>query len=471
MSRVGRVRIPVLLILGAVWWQPSAHAQTACLPAETIQVCLLRLTNKSKTETVKADQVSVRKKTETGLESIAGLSSSVKDFLPLLQLSGVLGEMQKDDKSGAVSVALNLPGLRGDARKEFQLKAVIETSPKLFEGLRKQLPAKDADALEKSLLKGAEKKDNYAIHASYTYTSRRFGRDFTQYADLYAQLFAEVLRGVDPSDEAMAAAIMKLSNAAVGVTLAKTPWGTIAPALQAKLEPLITQTAEAELASDVALAAAVKRSGISYFGQLVNNQPQLIVTASRSERATLFGPKLTTGRISFEMGLGNNLNAALKSVDPRPCAGPPITCVYDAYRTFASALAKQDAIRNGGRLAFHVEAVHNDSYNHASADPALALSIQQGTSWSTGLDYGRLVGVDETGAAAGRVDVALQWERPAHKLADQRVVVSATITRKLGEASIPFGVIYASNPKFLTGFDHGLTANVGLKFNLFPALK
>jgi hypothetical protein len=37
--------------------------------------------------------------------------------------------------------------------------------------------------------------------------------------------------------------------------------------------------------------------------------------------------------------------------------------------------------------------------------------------------------------------------------------------------AVPFGLVYASNPKYLTGFDHGLSANVGLKFNLFPSLK
>ena len=60
---------------------------------------------------------------------------------------------------------------------------------------------------------------------------------------------------------------------------------------------------------------------------------------------------------------------------------------------------------------------------------------------------------------------------PDDQAPKSRLVASLTITKKLGELSIPFGIVYASEPKYLTGVDHGLTANVGLKFNLFPDLK
>ena len=50
-------------------------------------------------------------------------------------------------------------------------------------------------------------------------------------------------------------------------------------------------------------------------------------------------------------------------------------------------------------------------------------------------------------------------------------MASLTITKKLGEISVPLGIVYANNPKFLTDIDHGLSAHVGLKFNVFSGLK
>ena len=103
-------------------WIPvsQASAQSLCRPTETVQVCWERLAGEisggvAVAEAAKA-QTDVPKKTETGLEGISGLTSSVKDFLPLLQLTGLLGAVQKDDTSGAASIALNTPFLGGSGR-------------------------------------------------------------------------------------------------------------------------------------------------------------------------------------------------------------------------------------------------------------------------------------------------------------------------------------------------------------------
>jgi hypothetical protein len=53
------------------------------------------------------------------------------------------------------------------------LKAVIETTPKLFDELRKKLPADKRDALEKSLLGSKTNAEHTTLHASYNFTSRR----------------------------------------------------------------------------------------------------------------------------------------------------------------------------------------------------------------------------------------------------------------------------------------------------------
>jgi hypothetical protein len=477
MTRVDHVRLPLLLALALLSWQPGASAQSVCQPGDTIVVCVARLSPEKSKEAVQADQASikndqasVKKKTETGLEAIAGLSSSVKDFLPLLQFTGVLGPMQKNDETGAVSIALNTPALvgmaKGDGRKELQLKVVIETQPKLYDGIRKQLPIKEADTIEKGLLKGAEKKDNFALHGSYTIAARGLGRDFRQYQALYDMLFEEVRKSFGATTIEIVQAQMALSNAAPD--LDKTVWSAMSATQQNTLDPLIRRRVAAGLAFEAAKVEAVKQSGIGYFGQLVNNQPQIFVTGSHARRDNLFGPSLTTASFNLEWGFGNALNDAL-DLDERICAGP--TCTYDAYRKFVAA--KQNAIKNGDRLSIHFDIVHNPRWEYTPPDPSVAFAvpvIEPGNTISFRLDYGRLIGVEDTGVASGRLDLAVQYERPKD-LTLERWVTSFTVTKKIGELSIPFGLVYASNPKFLTGVDHGLTANVGLKFNLFPQTK
>lgn len=177
--------VRVWMTLAALLLLPlPARAQGVCAPLETVFQCMDRLeialkpappqAKQDAEKKAKDAQAETPKKTETGLDQISGLGSSVKDFLPLLQLSGLLGAVQKDDRTGTVNVALNLLGTEGgDAAKSnpLQVKAAIGTTTKLFEPLRARLPEKDRDAKEKALL--ATKTDPRSSCGTRTITSRR----------------------------------------------------------------------------------------------------------------------------------------------------------------------------------------------------------------------------------------------------------------------------------------------------------
>jgi hypothetical protein len=64
-----------------------ASAQSLCQATESVNACLERLTAEisgdAKAEAAKV-QTDIKKKTETGLQDINALSSSVQGFLPLL---------------------------------------------------------------------------------------------------------------------------------------------------------------------------------------------------------------------------------------------------------------------------------------------------------------------------------------------------------------------------------------------------
>jgi hypothetical protein len=62
------------------------------------------------------------------------------------------------------------------------------------------------------------------------------------------------------------------------------------------------------------------------YGQLVTNQPQLQISASRAFRDDLFGPDLLSGRVSFEVGVGTSLNSALGPYNGT-CAANAVACL------------------------------------------------------------------------------------------------------------------------------------------------
>jgi hypothetical protein len=472
-----RAAIAALVLSGA----GVASAQSSlCQGSETVQACLDRLRGESalRISEVVESQKEAARKTETGLDQTTGLGSSVKDFLPVLQLAGLLGDVQRDDKTGVVTVALNVPfiGSTGGASTRsaakdnaLQLRATIDPRQELFDPLARQLPAANRDALTAALLGAKSNPENATVSASYNISSRHLGRNFNQHDDTLRALWGQALQSLQASQGALNASLVALATSVPMVSFTTTLWADVSPADQATIARGIVDVLDAELKLRTEADAVVKSSGLDVYGQLVTNQPQLQITGSRSFRDDLFGPDVTTGRISWEIGLDNSLNAALGPFNGS-CDANPAACLARYSRYAANPLVRA-AIRDGARLSLYAEVVSNEAYHFTAADPVVDLAIAGGTGWTAGADYGRLIGVDDTGTASGRVDASVTWEAPSDKAADHRFVASVVVTKKLGDVSIPFGLVYANKPRFLTNVDEGLSANVGLKLNLFSALK
>lgn len=462
----------------------SADAQELCKATETVTACLLRLDEpelkaapkaaaetKAQTDKTVAE---VKKKTETGLQDLNGLASSLKDFLPLLQMNGLVGALKKDETTGTVSIALNTRFLGSGGLTEdpsLQLKAVFETKPKLFDELKRKLPAGTRDAMEKSLLGSKVGAEHSTLFASYNATSDRLGRNFARHMKLYNVLVREAVAGPTKALVITESALIRKLTVALGdLSMDETKWADIPEARRAVVLPLITQIYEAHLALRTAFADAVKSTGVDLFGQLVNNQPQLTIMVSTAFRDDLFGPNLFSGRVAFEMGLSDNLNGFLKRFDHRECTSKPGECLKE-FASYAGRPETKANLKAASRLAAYVEFIHTADYRYTNAEAALNVAFAAGTTWSAGLDYGTLFGVSETGAADGRVDASLRFERRSNAPDETRLVSSVVLTKKIGDISIPFGIVYANKPRFLTGVDKGITSTVGLKFNLFPGSK
>src|SRR4051812_2233168 len=102
-----RTACVVTAVLGIA--TPALARQNLCHETEVVTACWDRLKDeisKANVAAVAGQPANAKKKTETGIGDLTdSLGSSVKDFVPLLQLSGLLGPLQTDDKTGIVSVA------------------------------------------------------------------------------------------------------------------------------------------------------------------------------------------------------------------------------------------------------------------------------------------------------------------------------------------------------------------------------
>ncbi|MDP2323039.1 MAG: hypothetical protein Q8N51_03310 [Gammaproteobacteria bacterium] len=461
----------------------SAAAQPWCLDPETALACLNRLSALPARDGAeeKAALSDTKKKTETGdLDPANGLSSSVKDFLPLLRFTGVLGDFTKDDDTGTISVAINTP-LLGSKDPAFQAKALIETKPKLFDPLKQGLPAEKRDEIMKTLL-DVTNRQNVTVQLAYNITNQSLGRSFGQYQSLVDNLFIATHPLIRPVETLANALLVEISEivtrprAGAPASDTHNPAATLMKDLPAEKRTQVETALALGRASGAlklrgAFDETVRKSGLRVLGQLINNQPQLHFTWSKAFRDPLYGPNAFSGRVTYEMGLGNNLNE-LRSRAAGKCdddaAADAAGCLA-ALAAFAGRPSTKAAIKAGTRLAIFAEFTQVDAYSEVIDDHNVNVAFDKGTSWSAGVDFGRLVGVDDDGAASARVDGSFRYEKPANEfLGNERAVGSLTLTKKFGDVSVPFGIVYANKPEFLKGVDHELSAHLGVKFNLFP---
>ena len=472
---------------------PAHGQQFVCENLETISTCRARLEGTlgaTRKQAATNTQDATKKKTETGLADLAtGLSSSVKDFLPLLQLGGILGNASADDQTGVVTVALNTPFLSsgGFTRDNaFQLKALIDTKPKLFDPIRQALPTTGRDAIEKDLLATPDRQ-NVTVQASGNITTKRYGRNFAQYREVVQSLFDAIVSPTSKTQISMAEQkefedvldrLGRNTGTSVGtidVFETKTRMmdiparaGRTPQERRAEIEQALVRAIEHKLSLDKTFDADVRGSGLDFFGQLVNNQPQIHFVFSVASRDELFGPDQVSGRVTYEMGLDNNVNAFLDSAGSACSTYASDACVT-ALKRFTSSPETRAAIKAGARVSLFGEFVTSDAYHHEIPAHDIDLTFDEVTKVTIGAEVGRLLGVADDGSASARVDASARFDWSSNKDASQnRLVAAVTLTKKFGEMSVPFGLRYASRTEFLSDFDHQLSAHVGLKFNLFP---
>lgn len=482
-----------ILIAGLLGIAPAA-AQVRCDPSKSATDCWLEAMDDVPTpEAVKSgvEQNGAALEEEEGAELLAkptgvdtgglNLASNTKNFLPLLALSGLLGEGEDLDGDGVYVFDLNflIPGLAEDNNS--QIQAAVNSQPKLSDAVKEALPAEGRDDLVSGLEGKLGQLDDYTLSYTYNWNDRRHGRGFNHYRNRFASLTRAVSRNFERAPVDPLRSLLDLINQDPELRgdpdLLTQPFDQISDAkkrqaLKAKVE------SSAELARTILdrNRQQLALAGLGSFADLVNNQPQLHFSASQRFRAPVVGGDETSIKITYEWG-GADLNHALAGGCNETLDTPDTSALEQQPGTLDTCLAtfgkyvkdhKSD-IESGRRLSFSGEYLDIDEETVELPDQDITgLTLAGARKVILSAGWSQSFGKAAPGRQPLRLDLVANYEDVSDDpMRQDRGTATLTITKQFGDLAVPFGIVYANHGEFLPEVDEKLSAHIGLKFNLF----
>ncbi|HEX6903843.1 MAG TPA: hypothetical protein VF789_29300 [Thermoanaerobaculia bacterium] len=462
-----RLTLVVVLILAAA---PPLLAQGRCVPSDTIAKCYDRYLAPAFVQKAKEQQKEELNHEPAGIDTGGfNLATNKKNLIPLLAFSGLLGN-STDEKTRTITFDLNflLPILGPQGARNAQLQAVVATEPEISPLVKNALPAADRDDLVGQLEDRLGDLSDYSIVFTYNHASRFYGRGFAQYAKRFDALTSPITKKFFPSS----------GSAPIDDLIEKFPDAFPEDAEDAVFEKLPAEIADEALArveADAMSIAAFEKdatqalgaAGLARFHQLLDNQPQINVTANKRFRDSLIGPEELSLKVTYEW-TSMNFNRSMsrdchRDLDGDQPAGDIAECLQQ-YTAFVTK--NQDAIARGNRFSFTGEYVDIDE---DTIDPGLdgvapvfldsATRLTLIAGWSRDFFFG--------GEPVAMDLVAEYRDFSDDLLRQDRGVASLTFTRQFNGVAVPFGIVYATRGEYLPEVDSRLSAHIGLRYNLF----
>ena len=398
-----------------------------------------------------------------GLDSIAdGLT---KNFLPLFDLGGIISSSGDEDSDGEYVIDFNQAlGKKDNKDNNFQIKAVIDTKANLSESLKAAIPMAIRDTTASSLESEIGGADNISISLSYNHVTPSFGRNMSAYVEEFSPLAHSVL---DKSN------IQDIQALQTGIIFGKfikqvqeeldLPSGfsldsdmSIFKDRQEEAEALLKNVVLQHDISLNALSTAANQYMLSNFSDLVNNQPQLHLEVTSNIRDELVGSDELSIKLTYEKGF-YNLNT-YKNKCNQGVAG--VECFRDYMIKHA------DQLKSSDRLAFSLEYTDIDGYDLNFPDAGFTFNQPATEKLIGSIGYGRTIITDKPENHT-RLEVMLDFETfLGNSEGNDRFVASAVATRKFGNFSVPFGIVYANKSEFLDESDSQLSAHIAIKFDV-----
>jgi hypothetical protein len=405
----------------------------------------------------------------TGLSGLVSANgSSLKDFLSLLSAS--LEGSSLSENGQALTFDWN-PPLNG-GMQPLKLQAVL-ADPKVSNAVSTALGSNAAaiTALNDSLTNT----DDVTVSGSYAAVNGSYGRSIAPHRTFFESLLFTALPDSAKEDDAFIVAMQAAGN----------------PSLTTKFSAMGTDVAK-QRATLAAVETASRAAGETFksadrltraFAKLLNNQPQVYVSAVYHQRTAVAGPNEWIGKATYEYGF-RNLNTFTKTYraacDPLVIAGATDdakrSCV-DLLERYAGDTELPDAGSEPGRVAVSVEYHSADANTVNIPQYSLNLTTKSGHSLVASAAYGRVM-MPRPDRKSGRIDVALSYENISNAAAipsitnpsadiKDRWMGSITYTQKMSNnMSFPISLVYANHAAFLPNVDKKLTAHFGLNYKM-----
>jgi hypothetical protein len=465
-------------------------------------------------ETANASAKSSNNAAETGdqpgtASAGAAAKSPFTDLIPWLNMLGVLSD--SDESDGTIAVDLNFlvqRGRRENVKHDSQLKWELDVSPTTFGPLIEAVPEGVREERKKELQEKIKDTADSRLQYSFSYINKKLGRDFRQHQREFAALVSPFI--FNASDAAVGMEFdQKRAAFASGLTDLLKPMVKAKPDADNKAVPVLPQTLVGELSaadqkklidfivqarSDYALALAsrldamqraVADKRVTRMAELVLQQPQILLTATRSFRDELVGPESLGIKLTYEKSL-IDLNGFLKSARrfkavPGATATPmceilgetnpdklATTAALEQSKSCLAALdafleANEEQIENKSRWKASLEFKQVEDWGYALPADGVDLDLPKHDRLIASVGFGRAL---TSSNSKDRIDFDAAYDS---NLDDDdkyksRFVVTLTYTRRFGEMDIPFSIVYANKSEFLEGVDKQIGVHVGVKF-------
>ncbi len=400
-----------------------------------------------------------------------GSASSVRDFLPTFFTSLGLGTVTESD--GALTLTFNPDWLKRE-HAQWSLEARIH-DPKPLEKLVMQAAEADRSGIKGSIEDGLEDFDDVEVTATFTHRSDRWGRDFTFHSETAATYLDQAFADPMPALQALADLLGKLGLEAQTQTFGQMRETEAGSQVADQIDAAIAG-ASAEL--EASRAALVKRlEGSSYFkyATLVDNQPQITITAKGRRRDELVGQDSFTLDVSYEWGRVNVNRFEKWCADEKRAVDLDCLSAYwtkkgtkvENLPRFKFALNWESLDDLDSSFTPPVASEPTEEPTKALADP-LTLTLAGSSKAVASLSYGSYLRRDEQGNQLSRWDLEGKYEYvDDQEVRNKRYLASLTYSQRVSDsASATIGIVYASDPEFRGEVNKELSARAGLKFKL-----
>lgn len=472
--------------VGLLAWSLSASAQEICAVSDTRAQCKQKVqawideqdgtergAQAAAAETKLAEAVSVAElgarllaAKNTG-DGTAADSGTLSDYLPLLR--ALLGTDDGAGGNGKIGFEWSNP-LGLPAAHQNKLTVIAQRS-ELYEPLQAALAAAsltdEADALADDINEG----DDFSIGFSYSPASATRGRDPEMHAELFSALLAIADQRGEAQRDALARRVallnelgLKRSFAGAADAMAQEP-GFRTPADLAAKQLEYVQAVEQEFRAEFDSMAELARrlQGAGFYGllDLINNQPQLNVSANYRARDEAVGPSEFVATVSYELGW-NNVNTFRQYA--RQCKDAQVLCLAD-YLNRPDVIA---GLKESRRISFSAEYSQRKELDFSlpSADFSYAEAAQKRLRISAA--YGRYLGGENRDRTRARIDAALSYEDYSDDpLRQNRGLATVTLTYPVAEGFfLSLGAVYATRPEFRGDVNSELGARAGFTYKV-----